>query len=84
MGWTTFRYLVTVNDAGILWLKAPLTPLIVSEYVCLALDVSVFTVRVEVVAAGFGVKVTVLPDGWPVRLRVTDPLNPLTGVMVTA
>jgi len=75
--------LVTVNDAAILWLKAPLTPLIVSVYVCLALPGNVFTVSVEVVAAGFGVKVMVLPDGWPVRLRVTAPLNPLAGVMVT-
>lgn len=47
------------------------------------LERNVFIVRVEVVAAGAGVNVTVLPDGWPVRLRVTDPLNPLIGVIVT-
>ena len=43
----------------------------------------VFTVRVELLVAGLGVKVTVLPDGWPVRLRVTDPLKPLLGVTFT-
>jgi hypothetical protein len=75
--------LVTVKDAVVVWFKAPLSPLIVSGYVCLALVVNVFTVRVEVVAAGLGVKVTVLPEGWPVRLRVTNPLKPLIGVIVT-
>lgn len=49
----------------------------------MVLERNVFIVRVEVVAAGAGVNVTVLPDGWPVRLRVTDPLNPLIGVIVT-
>ena len=40
-------------------------------------------VSVDVVVAGFGVNVTVEPDGWPVRLRVTAPVKPLDGVIVT-
>jgi len=75
--------LVTVSDAVVVWFNPPLTPLTVSVYVCNLLDSGVLTVSVEVVEPGLGVKVIVLPDGWPVRLKATGPLNPLAGVMVT-
>jgi hypothetical protein len=52
--------------------KLPLTP------------VTVCTVSVELVVAGLGENVAVDPGGWPVTLRVTAPLKPLLGVMVTA
>ena len=41
------------------------------------------TVSVEVVVAGFGRSLTVDPAGWPLRLNVTDPVKPLSLVMVT-
>ena len=44
---------------------------------------SVLTVSVEVPVAGLGVKVTVDPEGWPVTLRVTPPLKPFDGVIIT-
>ena len=44
---------------------------------------SVFTVSVEVVVVGFGVKITVEPDGCPIRLSVTAPLKPFEGVTDT-
>ena len=40
---------------------------------------SVPTVSVEVEEPGLGVKVTVEPEGLPVRLSVTAPLKPLAG-----
>ena len=44
---------------------------------------SVFTVSVAVPVTGLGVKVTVEPEGWPVRLKVTAPLKLPEGVIVT-
>ena len=40
-------------------------------------------VKVEVLVAGLGVNLTVEPEGWPERERVTAPLNPLDGRTVT-
>ena len=64
-------------------MRLPFTPVIVSVYVRLVLLDKVLTVRVDADVAGFGVKVTVDPEGCPVRLNVTEPLKPLTGWMVT-
>ena len=55
----------------------------VNVYVRLLVFDSVLIVSVELPVAGFGLKVTVDPDGWPDRLRFTAPLNPLDGVIVT-
>ena len=53
-------------------------------YVFLVVDCSVFTVSVEVLlVVELGVKVTVEPLGWPVRLRVTAPAKPLVRLIVT-
>jgi hypothetical protein len=57
--------------------------LIVSEYVWRDVAARVLIVSVDVPVAGFGVNVTVEPDGCPVRLSVTDPLNPFVGAIVT-
>jgi hypothetical protein len=78
-----FHYRVTVSAADVVWLKLPLTPLIVSVYVFRVAVDSVFTVSVEVPVVGFGVNVTVEPEGCPVRLNVTDPVNPFTLLTVT-
>jgi len=55
----------------------------VSVYVFGAVVDRVVTVRVDVPVAGFGVNVTVDPDGWPLRLNVTDPVKPFAGLIVT-
>jgi hypothetical protein len=57
--------------------------LIVSVYVFRVLLNSVFTVRVAVPEVGFGVNVTVEPEGCPVRLNVTDPAKPLILLTIT-
>jgi len=52
-------------------------------YVCREVADRVLIVSVDVPVAGLGVNVTVDPDGWPLRLSVTDPLKPFDGVIVT-
>jgi hypothetical protein len=64
------------------WLKLPLVPLTVSVKVPLGPEDNVLTVSVVVVAET-GVNLTVEPEGWPVRLSVTDPVKPLIGAVVT-
>ncbi len=76
-------YFLTVNDALVVWLRLPLTPVMARLYVRRDVDDSVLIVSVEVPVAGFGVNVTVEPDGWPARLSVTDPAKPFRGVIVT-
>ena len=44
---------------------------------------NVCTVSVDLAVPGFGVNLTVDPEGCPVRLRVTAPPKPWDGVMVT-
>jgi hypothetical protein len=41
------------------------------------------TVRVEDVVAGSGLKAALARDGRPLTLRVTAPVKPLLGVIVT-
>jgi hypothetical protein len=70
--------------AVVLWLRLPLVPVIVSEYVCSAVEEVVVMVRVDepdpVIEAGE--KVTFAPAGAPLALRFTVPLKPLCGVTV--
>jgi hypothetical protein len=55
----------------------------VRAYVCRAVVDRVLIVSVDVPVAGLGLNVTVDPDGWPLRLNVTDPLKPFVGTIVT-
>ena len=73
---------VTVSVAVVVRVSPPLTPVIVSVKVPFAPD-TVCTLIVDVVVAGFEVNVTLDLAGLPLMLRVTDPLKPLLGVMVT-
>jgi hypothetical protein len=55
----------------------------ISAYVCREVVDRVLIVSVDGPVAGLGLNVTVDPEGWPLRLRVTDPLEPLAGAIVT-
>jgi hypothetical protein len=72
---------VMVSVTVVEWVRAPLVPVIVSVYEPKA-AVPVFTVNVELPVVGLGLKLALAPDGTPVTLNVTDPVNPLSGVSV--
>ena len=74
---------MTVSVVVAVCLRSPLTPVMISEKEPVVDLDEVPTVSVEVVVAGFGRKLTVDPAGWPPRLNVTDPVKPLSLVMVT-
>ncbi len=57
--------------------------MIVSWYVPGVADDGTPTVSVDALDAGFGVKTTPEPAGWPERLNVTLPEKPLSDVIVT-
>jgi hypothetical protein len=66
-----------------LCVRVPLFPVMVSVKVPLGPDDDVLTVSVDVLVVAMGVNVTVEPDGWPLRLSVTEPEKPLDGLAVT-
>jgi hypothetical protein len=55
----------------------------ISVKVPLGPDDDVLTLSVDVPVVEVGVNVTVEPDGWPLRLRVTEPEKPSDGLTVT-
>jgi hypothetical protein len=61
----------------------PLTPVIVNGYTPVGVVVSVVTDRPEVPLAGLGVNVPAEPDGNPLALKLTVPLNPFMGRIAT-
>jgi hypothetical protein len=73
----------TVNQIATLLESVPDVPVIVNED--LPVGVELLTVRVSVLVevAGFGLNDAVTPLGNPVAVRVTFPLKPFAGVMVT-
>jgi hypothetical protein len=83
MRYADLPYLVTLSLVVTVCVRVPLLPVIVSVKVPLGPDDDVLTLSVDGPVAGFGENVTLEPDGWPLRLRVTDPENPLDGVTVT-
>jgi hypothetical protein len=69
-----------------LWFVVPLDPVTVRVEFAAAVDVVVFTVKVEVPEApGIDVelKLQVVLAGHAVKLSATVPLNPFTGATVT-
>src|SRR5450759_2124170 len=66
-------YLVTLNPVVAVCVRVPLFPVMVSVKAPLCPDDDVRTVSVDVLVVAVGVNLTVEPDGWPPRLRVTDP-----------
>jgi hypothetical protein len=67
----------------VLLVRLPLTPLSVSVYWPGGVDGLVVTDSVDDVLAGFGLNEPAAPGGSPLTLRLTDPLNPPAGVIVT-
>ena len=76
---------MTVKLTVVVWLRLPLVPLIVSVKVFLGVDPAVLTLSVELPepAREVGLNVAVVFAGRPLALKVTVPLNPPDGVMVT-
>ncbi len=63
--------------------NVPFVPVTVIVNVPVGPDGDVVTLSVDVVVVELGLKLKVLLDGWPDRLRATDPVNPFDGVTVT-
>ena len=80
---------LTVSVTLVVWTSEPLVPVMVSVNVPVLVLAVVETVRVEV-AVGFGVTereeseqvAPVAPDGQPVTVRPTVPVNPFSAVTV--
>ena len=76
----------TTSVAGMVFTRLPLVPLIVSGYVPVGVDDVVVILSVddpEPPVTGLGLKLPVAPDGRPATLRVTLPVNPSVGEIVT-
>ena len=65
------------------WVEPPLVPVIVSANVPRGVFVLVLTVSVDVVVVGLGLNDAVVREGSPVTLRLTEPVNPFNGLIVT-
>src|SRR5258705_9168397 len=74
---------VTVSATVVVCVREPLTPVIVTVEVPVGVLALVVTERVDVVAAGFGVKLPLAPLGSPLTLRVTWPVKAPIGLIVT-
>ncbi len=74
---------LTVNETVAVWVRAPLTPVIVRVNVPFVVAAVVVIESVDVVVAGLGLKVAEAPAGSPLALNVTWPANPSSGVTVT-
>ena len=76
---------VTVNDVVAVWLRLPLTAVIVNEYVPAAVVELVLMVMVvePPPITEVGLKLALAPVGNPATLNVTALLNPFSAVMFT-
>lgn len=74
---------VTVSETEIWCVKLPEVPVTVTEKVPVAAVPDAVKVSVLLVVAGLGLKAAVTPVGNPEADKVTLPLKPFWGVMVT-
>ena len=72
----------TVRDMVVVLLRLPLTPVMVTIAVPLLALFDAIRVSVLVRLVELGLKPAVTPDGKPLALRETVPLNPPLGVTV--
>ena len=75
---------MTISVAGVVFVRPPPTPLIVSEYVPGAVVISALTVRIEEAGGvtGFGLKLPLAPEGNPLTLKVTLELKLVAVVLI--
>ena len=75
---------VTMSVTDVVWVKLPLTPVMVTVKLPVGVVVAVVTVTVEESPeAGFGLKLSVAPAGNPAALKVTSPAKPPFRVIFT-
>jgi hypothetical protein len=73
----------TTSETVAVCVRLPLTPIIVSVYVPAGVLALVVTASVDVVVAGFALKLPVAPVGSPLTLSVTALAKPPVGLIVT-
>jgi hypothetical protein len=73
---------VTVSEMVMLWVSAPLVPVMVTANVPVVAVALAAKVMVLLAVAGLGFNVAETPVGRPDALKATLPLNPPVGVMV--
>jgi hypothetical protein len=75
---------VTVSVTDVVWVSAPLVPVMVSGYEPGGVPVVVVTLSVDdVIGWLLGLNVPLAPDGSPLTLRASEALKPPVGVIVT-
>jgi hypothetical protein len=76
---------VTMSVTDVVWVKLPLTPVMVTVKLPVGVVVAVVTVTIEEMSpeAGFGLKLAVAPAGNPAALKVTSPAKPPFRVIFT-
>src|ERR1700716_1015556 len=73
---------LTTSAADLVSVRLPLVPVMLSGYVPTGVLATVVMFNVEVVpGAGLGVNDPAAPDGSPITVKLTGPLNPPVGVM---
>ena len=74
---------MTIRPAVVVRVMLPLTPVIVSVKLPTGVLGLVTTERADVPVVGFGEKLASAPAGSPVTFRLTAPVNPPIGLIVT-
>jgi hypothetical protein len=72
-----------LSETVVVCVSVPLTPVIVSIKLPAGVLASVVTERLDDPVDGFGVKLPLAPVGSPLTLRVTWPVKPPVGPIVT-
>jgi hypothetical protein len=75
---------VTIKELAALWIRPPLVPVIVSVLVPAGVFVAVVTVNMEEPEplTEVGLKLLVAPEGSPLSVKPTLPLNPFNALTV--
>src|SRR5205809_86441 len=75
---------VTISATALVWLKAPLVPVMTSGYPFAGVLAAGVTVRIEFPELReLGLKLNVAPVGNPLTLKATGPVNPLSASTFT-
>ena len=72
-----------MSETVVVCVSVPLTPVSVSIKLPTGVLAPVVTESVDDAVAGFGVKLPLAPVGRPLTLKVTWPVNPPVGLIVT-